>query len=583
MKDIKNEEKLNMLNHSCAHLLAHAVKNLYPNAKFWVGPVISEGFYYDLDLGDDVLREEDLPLISKEMKKLAKKDRRISRLELSKKEALKLFNNDKYKLELINNLPEEEIISVYKQDDFADLCRGPHVESTKVLKNFKLLSIAGAYYKGDSKNKMLQRIYGVCFENAEDLEEHLEFLEERKNNDHRKLNKELKLFGLYPEAGAGMAFWLPNGYALRKVLEDYSYNLQIANGYWFVSTPAVASKKLYEISGHWDHYQDNMFPLMVRDGEEFVLRPMSCPHHMLVYKSELRSYKDLPIRIAENVNQFRYEASGSLTGLERVRDMNLTDAHLFVREDQIKDEVERAYKLVSGAIKDLGLEIDYVELALHDPEDKEKFHDDTALWKKTETALRDILNEMKVNYVEMKGEAAFYGPKIDIQVKTMRGQVITMSTIQLDSLLPERFELTYVDKGGEKRRPVVIHRGLISTYERLVSILMEQYKGAFPTWLSPVQINLIPVNNEYHLEYSKQLMIELLNNNFRVKTDDRNEKLGYKMRESQMQKIPYSLIIGDKEKEEGKVSFRKYGEEETTTVSKEEFIKMIKNEVINKK
>lgn len=584
MKEIKNDEKLNMLNHSCAHLLAHAIKHLYPEAKFWVGPVIEEGFYYDIDLGEKVITEDDLSVIEREMKKISKDNKLIKRIEISKKEALGMFKNDEYKLDLINRMDENDtVITAYQQEDFIDLCRGPHVNSTKELKYFKLLKVSGAYWKGDANNKMLQRIYGICFETEEDLNEHLKWLEDIKLRDHRKIGKELKIFSIIPEAGQGLVFWLPNGMVLKKILEDYSYEIQKQDGYEFVSTPILGTRWLYETSGHWDHYKDSMFPVMkTEDGEELVLRPMSCPHHCLIYKSELRSYKDLPIRLSENVIMHRWEATGGLTGLERVRGMNLTDAHLFVRGDQIKSEVSKAYNLVTKAIKDIGIKIDYIELALHDPNNKEKYHEDEELWQKAEDAVRKTLNELNIEYKEAIGEAAFYGPKIDIQVKTLSGKVITFATIQLDFLLPERFDLTYIDASGNKVRPVMIHRGLISTYERLISILLEQYAGAFPLWLSPLQVNIIPVNNEQHLEYSNCIKEELLQHNIRVEVDSREEKLGYKMRESVIKKVPYTLIIGDKERNTNTISYRLRGTEETVNISIKEFIEKLNKEVEEK-
>ena len=583
MINIKEDEKLSVLNHSCAHLLAHAVKNLYPNAMFWVGPVIEEGFYYDIDLGDNVIKEEDLASIEKEMKKIVKSDKLIKRIELTKEAALETFKEDIYKLDLINNL-EDNLITAYKQDNFIDLCRGPHVNTTKMLKNFKLLKVSGAYYKADSNNKMLQRIYGVCFETSEELEKHLNELEELKKRDHRKLGKDLKLYTIIPEAGQGLVFWLPNGMKLRKKIEDYVYNIQKEDGYQFVSTPVIGSRWLYETSGHWEHYKEDMFPVMTsEDNEELVLRPMSCPHHCLIYKSELRSYKDLPIRYSENVLQHRWEASGGLTGLERVRAMNLTDAHLFVREDQLKQEVAKAYALVSKAINDMGITIDYVELALHDKEDKHKYHGDEKLWEKAENVVRGTLNELGIEYKEMVGEAAFYGPKIDVQVKTISGKVITFATIQLDFLLPERFDLTYIDTSGEKARPVMIHRGLISTFERLISILLEQYAGALPLWLAPTGINIIPVNNTYHLEYAKEIKDILTKAGLDVELDDREEKLGYKMRESQMKKIPFNVILGDEEKNNNKISYRTYSSNETSTATIDEFVDLLQDIIKNKK
>ncbi|XMB85658.1 threonine--tRNA ligase [Mycoplasmatota bacterium WC44] len=577
----KHKDAFSVLNHSSAHLLAQAIKKLFPKATFGVGPDIAEGFYYDVNTNGDPIREEDLKKIEKEMTRLTGAALPVERKELSKKDALEFFEGDKYKTELINDLPESEIISIYTQGNFTDLCRGGHIGNTKHIKFFKLLSIAGAYWRGDVKNEQLQRIYGTSWFNKDDLANHLKILEERKLYDHRKVGKELRLFEIVSDAGQGLPLLLPKGYALRRELENYVHDIERRAGYLHVSTPMLGTKWLYETSGHWANYRENMFPLMERDGEEFVLRPMSCPHHMLVYKTDLRSYRDLPIRYAEIVTQHRYEASGSLTGLERVRAMTLTDAHLFVRPDQIKDEVKAAYNLIYKAIDDLGLEIDYVELALRDDK-KGKFHDDDELWNQAEDTMREILDEMGVEYTEMKGEAAFYGPKIDIQVKTMMGHVITMSTVQLDFLLPIRFDLNYVAEGGHKERPVVIHRGLISTWERLMSILIEQYRGAFPTWLAPVQAVAIPVSNEVHLEYSEKIYNDLFDAGVRIELDKREEKLGYKIREAQTQKVPYQLVVGDKEVSENLVTYRKYGSQEQVTVRFEEFKSMILTEIKNR-
>lgn len=583
MKNIKEDKELNVLNHSCAHLLAQAITNLYDGVKLWVGPVIEEGFYYDIDMGDNTISELDFEKIEKEMKKISKDGKRISRVELTKDEALEIFKDNEYKVELINSFDDAGITG-YKQGEFIDLCCGPHVDTVKVIKHYKLLKVSGAYYKGDSKNKVLQRIYGVCFDNADDLVSHLEFLEELKKRDHRKLGKDLKIFSTVKDAGAGFVFWLPNGMALKKQLEDYSYEIQKRDGYSFVQTPIVGTRWLYETSGHWSHYKEDMFPSMSSsEQEELVLRPMSCPHHCLIYKSELRSYKDLPIRLSENVVQHRWEASGALTGLERVRSMNLTDAHLFVRDDQMKDEVKKAYNLVKKAITDLGIEIDYIELALHDKNDLEKYHDDEELWIKAEDAIRDTLNEIGIEYTEMIGEAAFYGPKIDIQVKTITNKVITFATIQLDFLLPDKFDLTYIDETGARVRPIMIHRGLMSTYERLISILLEQTAGVFPLWLAPVQVDVIPVNNEYHGEYSSELFDYLVDNNIRVNIDTRDEKLGYKLRESALMKVPVTLIIGQNEVDNKLVSYRLFGSKDTVTTTKEEFLVYINSKIKEKK
>lgn len=576
----KDQKAFEVLNHSAAHLMAQAVKRLYPDAKFGVGPAIREGFYYDIDTKEPI-REEDLLKIENMMRRIVKEQQSMERKELSREEALAFFNDDPYKTELITDLPEDEIITVYSQNEFTDLCRGGHIGNTKNIKFFKLLSIAGAYWRGDSSRNQLQRIYGTAWFTQEDLEKHLEILAERKERDHRKLGKELRIFELSNDAGQGLALWLPNGYTVRKILEDYVYKLEKKAGYLHVSTPVLGTKRLYEISGHWDHYRENMFPVMERDGETFVLRPMSCPHHMIVYKSDLRSYRDLPIRYAEIVTQHRYEASGALSGLERVRAMTLTDAHLFVRKDQIKKEVLDAYNLILQAIDDLGLEIEYVELALRDKA-KGKFHDNDELWDLAEKLMKELLDEEGIEYTAMTGEAAFYGPKIDIQVRTAMGHVITMSTVQLDFLLPERFDLTYIGQDGEKHRPVVIHRGLISTWERLMSILLEQYKGAFPTWLAPTQIRVIPVSLDNHDKYAKKINDLFIDYDLRSELDMREEKLGYKIRAAQTEKIPYQIVVGDDEVNNETVTYRKYGEKEQVTVPTKEFIHMIQEEIINK-
>ena len=582
MINIKENEELSVLNHSCAHLLAHALRRLYPNAKFWVGPVIEEGFYYDVDLGDDVIKEEDLPKIEKEMKKISKSDKRITRLEISKKEALDMFKDDPYKVDIIQNLADDEIISAYKQDDFIDLCRGPHMPTTKSMKYFKLLKVSGAYYKGDSKNKMLQRIYGVCFKTEEDLNNHLKELEDAKLRDHRKIGKDLNLFMTHQLIGAGLPMYLPYGATIRRTLERYIQDKELKLGYKHVYTPSLATTDLYKISGHWDHYKEDMFPIMHMDNEELVLRPMNCPHHMLIYKNSLRSYRDLPIRIGELANDFRYESSGAVCGLERVRQMCQNDAHLFVRPDQIKEEVGNVINLIFNVyIDDFGFSKDTFKFRLskRDKNNKEKYIDNDEMWETAESQLREILNELNIDFYEAEGEAAFYGPKIDIQIKTALGHDITIPTCQLDFSLPERFDLTYIDKDGSKVRPVVIHRAILGSSDRFISFLLEETKGVLPIWLSPVQVNIIPVNNEYHLRYAKEIEKLLLENGIRVELDSREEKLGYKLRESVTRKIPVLLVLGDKEKENGNVSYRKYGTEETITVSKEDFVTLLKNQI----
>ena len=579
MIDIKEDERLSVLNHSCAHLMAQAVKHLYPNAKFWVGPVISEGFYYDIDLGDHTLTEDDLEKISKEMKKISKDGKRIYREEISREEALEKFKDDPYKISIINELPEDEVISCYTQGDFTDLCRGPHVDSVKECKNFKLLKVSGAYYKGDSNNKVLQRIYGVCFDSKEDLEKHLAALEDAKERDHRKIGKELDLFMGHELVGPGLQMWLPNGAIVRYELEKYIREKEVKLGYNHVYTPYLASTELYKVSGHWEHYKDDMFPAMKMDNEELVLRPMNCPHHMLIYKHKLHSYRDLPIRIGELAPDFRYEASGAVCGLERVRQMCQNDAHLFVRPDQIKEEVSNVVNLILDVYKDFNITDYAFRLSLRDKNNTEKYFDDDEMWEKAESELRKVLTELGIDFYEAEGEAAFYGPKLDVQIKSAIGHDVTLSTCQLDFLLPERFDLTYIDENGQKARPVVIHRAILGTFDRFMAFLIEETKGAFPLWLSPVQVNIIPVNNEYHLKYAKKVMKEISDKNIRVELDDRDEKLSYKMRESQSHKIPYTIIIGDKEKENKTVSYRLFGHKETENLSLKEFEKVLLEQV----
>ena len=583
MVNIKEDEYLSKLNHSCAHLMAQAVKHLYPDAKFWVGPVIEEGFYYDIDLGDKVLTSDDIESISKEMKKLVKDGKRIVRNEISKSEALEMFKDDPYKIDLISRMDENEtVISCYTQGDFTDLCRGPHVDTVKECKYFKLIKFSGAYFKGDSKNKMLQRIYGVCFKTEEDLNDYLRELEERELRDHRKIGKAQNIFMSHELVGAGMPLWLPNGAIIRKQLENYIYEKEQKMGYKHVYTPCVGTVDLYKTSGHWDHYKENMFPSMKVDEEEFVLRPMNCPHHMLIYKNDLHSYRDLPIRIGEFATDFRYEASGAVKGLERVRCMCQNDAHLFVTPEQIKEEFKKVVSLILDVYKDFGIENYKFRLSLRDKLDKEKYFDDDDMWNNAEDKLREVLNELGVDYFEAIGEAAFYGPKLDVEVKPAIGPEITLSTCQLDFLLPRRFELSYIDQNGEKQIPVVLHRAIFGTFDRFTAFIIEETKGAFPAWLAPISVNVIPVNNEYHLDYVKSINELLLNNNIRVNLDDRNEKLSYKMRESQTKKIPYTLILGQNEVDNNLISYRKFGETETNTVDKEEFIDLINNVIKNK-
>ena len=579
MINFKEDEQLSVLNHSCAHVMAQAVKHLYPQAKFWVGPVVSEGFYYDIDLGEDVIKDEDIPKIEKEMKKICKDGKRIVREELSKEQALEMFKDDEYKIDLINNFEEGTNISCYRQGDFVDLCRGPHVETVKACKNFKLIKHSGAYWKGDKNNKVLQRIYGVCFPTPEALKEHLDLLEDAKNRDHRKIGKDLSLFMNHRLVGSGMPMWLPKGAFIRRQLENYIYEKERALGYDHVYSPCVGTVDLYKTSGHWDHYKDDMFPVMKVDEEEFVLRPMNCPHHMLIYKNSLHSYRDLPIRIGEFATDFRYEASGAVKGLERVRCMCQNDAHLFVTPEQIGEEFKRVVNLILDVYKDFGIKDYKFRLSLRDKDDKEKYFDDDQMWDEAEAKLREVLTELNLDYFEAKGEAAFYGPKLDVEVKPAVGPEVTLSTCQLDFLLPRRFELTYVDNNGIKQTPVVLHRAIFGTFDRFTAFLIEETKGVFPLWLSPVQVKVLPVNNEYHLEYAKEVESLLKQQGFRVELDAREEKLGYRIREGQMEKVPYLLVLGNNERDEKTVTYREHGQQKQTTVPFDEFTKMMKEKI----
>ena len=583
MINIKENEKLSVLNHSCAHLLAQAIKHLYPEAKFWVGPVIEEGFYYDVDLGDKVLTEEDIPLIEKEMKKCAKDNKRIVREEITKDEALDRFKDDLYKVDLISRMNEDDtIISMYTQGDFTDLCRGPHVESTKLLKNFKLLKVSGAYWKGDASNKMLQRIYGICFENPEDLEAHLHELEEAKLRDHRKIGKDLKIFMTHDLVGKGLPMYLPNGYIIWQELENYIKEKERELGYQHVLTPPLGTVDLFKISGHWDHYKENMFPKMQVDEEEFVLRPMNCPHHMMIYSNDLHSYRDLPIRIGEIARDCRYEASGAVKGIERVRTFCQNDAHLFVMPEQIESEFKSVVDLILNTYKEMGITNYSFELSLRDPEDTEKYYQDDEMWNKAENTLRKVLDDIGIEYKEMIGEAAFYGPKLDVQVKPAVGNAYTLSTCQLDFCLPMRFDLTYVDKDGSKKTPVVLHRAIFGTIDRFIAYYLEETKGILPLWLAPVQVMVMPVSSEHQGDYAKEVQELLSREGIRVELDARDEKLGYRLRESQIKKVPITIILGDQEKENKTISYRLFGDKETTTLSQEEFVKLVKDNIKNK-
>lgn len=572
-------EALEILRHSSAHLMAQAIKRLYKNVNLGVGPVIEGGFYYDIDM-EHSLTPEDLPAIEKEMDKIINENIEIIRKEVSREEAVSFFKElgDPYKLELIEAIPANEKVTLYEQGDFVDLCRGVHVPSTGKLKEFKLLSIAGAYWRGDSDNKMLQRIYGTAFFKKEDLKEHLRLLEEAKERDHRKLGKELNLFTNSQKVGQGLPLWLPKGATIRRIIERYIVDKEVSLGYDHVYTPVMGSVDLYKTSGHWDHYQENMFPVMEMENEQLVLRPMNCPHHMMVYKNSIHSYRELPIRIAELGTMHRYEMSGALAGLQRVRGMTLNDAHLFVRPDQIKEEFKRVVQLVLEVYKDFDMNNYSFRLSYRDPEDKEKYFDDDQMWEKAQSMLKEAMDEMGLEYFEAEGEAAFYGPKLDIQVKTALGKEETLSTVQLDFLLPERFDLTYIGEDGKHHRPVVIHRGVVSTMERFVAFLIEEYKGAFPTWLAPVQAQVIPVSPAVHYDYAREIQEKLKAEGFRVEIDGRDEKIGYKIREAQMQKIPYMLVVGDNEVADQAVNVRKYGEQKSETVSFDEFLESFSKE-----
>ncbi|HFF0525009.1 TPA: threonine--tRNA ligase [Staphylococcus aureus] len=578
-----SEEALEVLRHSTAHLMAHAIKRLYGNVKFGVGPVIEGGFYYDFDI-DQNISSDDFEQIEKTMKQIVNENMKIERKVVSRDEAKELFSNDEYKLELIDAIPEDENVTLYSQGDFTDLCRGVHVPSTAKIKEFKLLSTAGAYWRGDSNNKMLQRIYGTAFFDKKELKAHLQMLEERKERDHRKIGKELELFTNSQLVGAGLPLWLPNGATIRREIERYIVDKEVRMGYDHVYTPVLANVDLYKTSGHWDHYQEDMFPPMQLDEtESMVLRPMNCPHHMMIYANKPHSYRELPIRIAELGTMHRYEASGAVSGLQRVRGMTLNDSHIFVRPDQIKEEFKRVVNMIIDVYKDFGFEDYSFRLSYRDPEDKEKYFDDDDMWNKAENMLKEAADELGLSYEEAIGEAAFYGPKLDVQVKTAMGKEETLSTAQLDFLLPERFDLTYIGQDGEHHRPVVIHRGVVSTMERFVAFLTEETKGAFPTWLAPKQVQIIPVNVDLHYDYARQLQDELKSQGVRVSIDDRNEKMGYKIREAQMQKIPYQIVVGDKEVENNQVNVRQYGSQDQETVEKDEFIWNLVDEIRLKK
>ena len=559
--------------HTTSHIMAQAVQRLFPGVKFAIGPAIDNGFYYDFDV-ETPFTDEDKANIEAEMKKIIKENLAIERFSLPKEEALKLMEGQEYKQELINELPEGEEISFYKQGDFTDLCAGPHLESTGKVKAVKILSSSGAYWRGDEHNKMLQRIYAISYPKASELEEYLQLLEEAKQRDNRKIGKDLALFMTHPLVGSGLPMYLPNGATIRRLLERYIQDKELRLGYWHVYTPSLANVDLYKTSGHWDHYKDDMFPVMKMENEELVLRPMNCPHHMLIYKSEMRSYRDLPIKIGELANDFRYESSGSVCGLERVRQMCQNDAHLFVRPDQIKEEVGKVLNLIFEVyMKDFGFPASAFSfrLSLRDKKNKEKYIDNDEMWETAESQLRQILTDLKIDFYEAEGEAAFYGPKIDIQIKTALNHDVTIPTCQLDFALPERFDLNYIGEDGKEHRPVVIHRAILGSSDRFISFLIEETKGFFPLWLAPTQVKILPISEKQY-DYCKEIQEKLQAEGIRVKFDDRNEKVGYKIREAQMQKIPYMLVIGDKEKENGQVAVRSREDGDIGVMSLSDFI-----------
>ena len=568
-----DSEAFEVLNHSCAHLMAQAVCRLYPGTRMGVGPAIEEGFYYDFSI-PTAITNEDLPKIEAEMKKIVKENIAINHYMLSKADAKNKFKDDKFKCELIDAI-NDDMVGIYEQNDYADVCRGPHVMSTGLIKNFKLLSCAGAYWRGDSKNEVLTRIYGTCWATEEELKNHLAVLEERKARDHRKLGKELGIFMFDELVGRGLPMWLPNGFIVRRKLQDYIMDKEYELGYKHVMTPCLGNVELYKTSGHWAHYKDDMFPKMDVDEESYVLRPMNCPHHMVMYRSTLHSYRELPLRIAEIAADFRFEASGALTGIERTRAFYQNDSHIFCTPSQIGDVFKEVTKLILDVYNDFGFKNYKFRLSLRDPQDVEKYFGNDELWERSESELRQVLNELGVDYYEAIGEAAFYGPKLDVQVRSAIGHDVTLSTIQLDYQLPERFELEYIDEKGQKARPVVIHRAILGSMDRFVAFLLEETKGIFPVWLAPVQVKLIPVNLEFHKDYTDNLFAKFKKAKIRAEVDYRDEKLGYKIREAQMKKIPYQLVIGDNEVKNGTVTYRKYGEQQQVTVSVEEFIDMI--------
>ncbi len=584
MVNFKEDEELHVLNHSCAHLMAQAVKHLYPQAKFWVGPVVDEGFYYDMDLGDAVLNDEDIAAIEKEMKKVAKTGAKIYRREISKAEAEEMFKDDPYKLDLISNM-EDGTITCYDQGDFTDLCRGPHVDNVKLCRNFKLIKHSGVYWKGDAEKQVLQRVYGVCFPEAEQLEEHLKLLEEAKERDHRKIGKDMELFMVDDLVGRGLPMYLPKGQLVWQELENYIRQKELRLNYQHVLTPSVGSVELYKTSGHWDHYKENMFPAMEVEGESYVLRPMNCPHHMRIYANKPHSYRELPIRLAEIAHDYRFEASGTLKGIERARHFCQNDSHIFCTPDQIETEVKGVCDLIFDTYKDFGITDYRCILSLRDPADTKKYHPDDEMWNTAEDALRKVLNDIGIEFTEEIGEAAFYGPKLDVNVKPAIGNEITLSTCQLDFCLPAKFELTYTDTDGSKKTPVVLHRAILGSLDRFMAYILEETKGNLPLWLAPVQVKVLPIKNDDDdlNVYSKSVVDALKDAGVRVEFDDRSEKFGYKMREAQIAKVPYIVVLGKNEEDAKQISYRLHGEQGTTTVSFDEFVTLVTDEIASKK
>lgn len=561
--------------------MAQAVKRLFPNTKLGIGPAIDNGFYYDFKV-EKPFDEEDIKKIEEESNKIIKENLEIRRFTLSREDAIKLMQEKKedYKIELIKELPEGEEISFYEQGEYVDLCAGPHLLSTGSIKTMKILNTSAAYWKGDQNKDSMQRIYGISFLKASMLEEYLNMLEEAKQRDHRKIGKELELFMTHELVGSGLPMYLPKGATIRRILERYIQDKEVKMGYNHVYTPSLANVSLYKTSGHWDHYKEDMFPAMKMENEEMVLRPMNCPHHMLIYKNKMHSYRDLPIRIGELAHDFRYEASGNVCGLERVREMCQNDAHLFVRPDQIKEEFKKVVELILSVYKDFGFNEYTFRLSLRDKNDKEKYFDDDEMWNTAESQLREILKEANLNFYEAEGEAAFYGPKLDVQIKTALGHDITISTCQLDFLLPRRFELSYIGEDGKEHTPVVIHRAILGTFDRFLSFLIEETKGAFPIWIAPVQVKILPISDAY-VKYANTVKEQLEKEGIRVEVDDRNEKIGYKIRESQVQKVPYMLVVGEKEMEANTVGVRSRKDGDVGAVEVDKFIKIVLEEIKN--